>query len=82
MSERSWAYEAYMASNAWRWRRREALWRARHRCERCGAWRARLEVHHRTYRRLGAERNEDLEVLCPDCHRLADAERRNPRRTP
>jgi hypothetical protein len=27
-----------------------------------------LEVHHRTYERLGDERDEDLEVLCTRCH--------------
>jgi len=30
-----------------------------------------LEVHHLTYDRLGDERMDDLEVLCPDCHRKA-----------
>jgi hypothetical protein len=28
----------------------------------------RLEVHHRTYERLGRERPEDLLVLCEKCH--------------
>jgi hypothetical protein len=27
-----------------------------------------LEVHHKTYERLGDERDEDLEVLCARCH--------------
>jgi hypothetical protein len=26
------------------------------------------EVHHRTYKRLGDERPNDLIVLCSDCH--------------
>jgi hypothetical protein len=29
----------------------------------------RPEVHHRTYARLGFERQRDLIVLCHDCHR-------------
>ncbi len=29
----------------------------------------RLEVHHLTYERLGAEWDDDLIVLCPACHR-------------
>jgi hypothetical protein len=27
-----------------------------------------LNVHHKTYERLGRERNKDLVVLCRDCH--------------
>jgi hypothetical protein len=42
---------------------------AHYRCERCGAKRT-LEVHHRTYERLGRERDADLEVLCGDCHEV------------
>jgi hypothetical protein len=41
---------------------------ARYRCQQCGAGRA-LQVHHRTYDRVGAEWDEDLQVLCADCHR-------------
>jgi hypothetical protein len=28
-----------------------------------------LEVHHRTYTRLGFEIPEDITVLCDDCHK-------------
>jgi 5-methylcytosine-specific restriction endonuclease McrA len=70
----SWEYDAYLASAAWQRVRVAALVRARWRCERCG--RLADDVHHRTYRRLGHERPEDVEVLCADCHALADAERR------
>lgn len=41
---------------------------ASYRCERCGAKRD-LQVHHKTYERLGVERDQDLEVVCADCHR-------------
>ena len=50
------------------------LRRAGGRCERCRKRRP-LEVHHLTYERLGCERDEDLLVLCPPCHRAADKER-------
>jgi len=30
-----------------------------------------LQVHHRTYERLGHERVGDLTALCADCHRAA-----------
>ncbi len=29
-----------------------------------------LEVHHRTYQNLGKEKEQDLTVLCRDCHEL------------
>lgn len=35
---------------------------------RCPATRA-LQVHHKTYERLGEERDADLEVLCETCHK-------------
>jgi 5-methylcytosine-specific restriction endonuclease McrA len=35
-----------------------------------------LDVHHRTYDRLGNERPSDLQVLCrSNCHPIADARR-------
>jgi 5-methylcytosine-specific restriction endonuclease McrA len=46
--------------------RRQVLGRRRW-CERCGGQDA-LQVHHRTYERLGAELDEDFEVLCRRCH--------------
>lgn len=75
MSVRTSKYERYMASLDWQIKRREALAAASHECQRCDE-RSGLEVHHRTYDRLGDERLDDLEVLCGVCHRVADEERR------
>jgi hypothetical protein len=61
-------YLAYLQSGTWRTKRNRALTLAAYRCERCGTGRQ-LEVHHRTYDRLGREWDQDLEVLCRDCHR-------------
>ena len=36
-------------------------------CERCGFW-DEINVHHKTYERLGNESLSDLEVLCKSCH--------------
>jgi hypothetical protein len=49
-------YQDYLASTYWRdsRRRRQALERAEHRCAICNSAR-RLDVHHRTYERLGFE---------------------------
>ena len=36
-------------------------------CARCGS-RDRLELHHKTYARVGSEDLTDLEPLCHSCH--------------
>lgn len=66
---RAWKerYEAYLRTREWRQRRDDALRRAKWTCERCPAQRG-LQVHHKTYERLGNERPEDLQVLCVTCH--------------
>jgi hypothetical protein len=61
-------YRAYLLTDEWRTRRNRILKLVAYRCERCGAKRG-IEVHHKTYERLGCEQDQDLEALCPDCHR-------------
>jgi phage terminase large subunit GpA-like protein len=73
----TWKYVNYMRSKEWREFRRGILQERGARCERCG-WdfeESKLELHHRTYERLGAERSEDVELLCHPCHEKADKER-------
>jgi hypothetical protein len=60
-------YLAYLNSPGWRRTRNEALKRANYTCHRCGSRRD-LNVHHRSYERLGLELPSDLEVLCFGCH--------------
>ena len=72
---RAWYRAVYLRSAHWRARRARAITRAGYRCERCRA-RGRLEVHHRTYRRLGRERDRDLQALCATCHDRAERARR------
>jgi len=60
-------YSDYLKSEHWQQQRRLALNRADNRCESCGCA-GPLEVHHRTYQRLGRERPEDLRVVCHGCH--------------
>ncbi len=60
-------YLAYLNSSGWRTRRNAALKDAKYRCSACGSGRN-LQVHHLTYERLGAELDEDLRVVCGDCH--------------
>ena len=68
-------YERYLNnSSEWQAQRRRAWLRADYACEQCGA-RAELNIHHVHYRTLGAERPDDLIVLCSTCHREEHAVR-------
>lgn len=62
-------YTAYLRSQTWKRKRKAAIKRAAGRCEQCSCECAWPEVHHKTYKHLGAELSQDLLVLCPDCHR-------------
>lgn len=62
-------YAAYLRSGVWKARRIAALERAGDRCQVCNSSK-RLQVHHRTYERVGREDPGDLVVLCTRCHRL------------
>lgn len=79
-----WAlYAAYMKSPAWRFSnaRLEELRLSEGLCRICakGAPDVRIEVHHRCYDRLGAERVSDLTTLCQPCHALNTKELRRRR---
>jgi len=70
------AYHRYLHTWPWRLRRWLRLLWAGHRCENCGNRAKPLQCHHRTYERLFHERISDLQILCIDCHPLADEQRR------
>lgn len=59
-------YVAYLAAPDWRERRNQAMERAGGRCEICA--RPAVDVHHRTYRNVGAEPPQDLLAVCRSCH--------------
>ncbi|WP_051380421.1 HNH endonuclease [Bradyrhizobium sp. WSM1743] len=66
-------YLAYISSAVWRNNpaRLRELAAANFACRLCpneAATGARIEVHHRTYERLGSEIDGDLIALCSDCH--------------
>lgn len=65
-------YREYLRSPEWRAIRAEKLRQAGNQCALCPNTK-RLEVHHRTYDRLGKERPDDLIVLCDRCHRRQHA---------
>ena len=62
-------YHVYMRSRAWVKKRQEAFAKYGLRCSVCRT-EYDLQVHHKTYLRLGHERLTDLCILCDDCHRL------------
>lgn len=63
-------YRSYIRSPAWeevkRRFYRSRLYRGR--CEACLATDKPLDLHHKTYTRLGYERLSDLIPLCRECH--------------
>jgi 5-methylcytosine-specific restriction endonuclease McrA len=65
-------YHLYLMSDAWRARREYMIRRAEHKCQVCNRG-GKLQLHHRTYARLGHEREADLVVLCAPCHDLFHA---------
>jgi 5-methylcytosine-specific restriction endonuclease McrA len=64
------SYDAYRLSEGYRQRRAKALDASGGICEHCNE-RNPLEVHHRTYERLGNEMPWDLIALCRTCHDVA-----------
>ena len=82
--DRDWYREVYLKSDHWQQLRRRklegdgVLGPCNH-CEVCGrpgfevtqaplGGEVILDIHHKTYVRLGFELMDDLEVLCRDCH--------------
>ena len=61
-------YDQYLQSEHWRHVRKLALNNADNACQICNDSESTLEVHHRTYERLGSEYIADLTVLCHSCH--------------
>lgn len=62
-------YREYLQSRQWRAKKKIAYDYHGRKCHDCGAERG-LEVHHKTYKRLGREKMKDLEILCGACHRI------------
>lgn len=67
--ERHAIYRRYLKSNTWL-RVRIRIFKLRgYQCEKCGISEGvQLEVHHRSYERLGFELDSDLQILCRICH--------------
>jgi len=61
-------YVEYLSTTGWRVRSHQAMERANWRCEMDATHDGPLQVHHLTYARVGRERDDDLIVLCDECH--------------
>jgi 5-methylcytosine-specific restriction endonuclease McrA len=72
--EQAAEYRRVLASKHWR-ALKKRLRPKDNACARCGKIGYELALHHKTYVRLGHERDDDVEFLCPWCHAKADDER-------
>lgn len=61
-------YDEYLQTPHWISRRALARERAGNKCQLCGDSNRELHVHHNCYDHLGNEPDEDLIVLCDECH--------------
>lgn len=77
---RAMPYREYLRTGEWRRTRAAALLRAQNACSFDVTHTSRLEVHHRTYERLGEELAGDLLVLCKSCHDLHHKANGRPRK--
>jgi len=73
---RTMPYKEYLHTPYWKHRREARLRAAGHRCQLCNSGSVSLNVHHRTYERLGEELDGDLIVLCRTCHSTFHEHRR------
>ena len=62
------SYTEYLKSKAWYVKRDQIKSLKNNKCEKCGSIRN-LQVHHKTYKRLGNELLTDLQLLCDLCHK-------------
>lgn len=64
-------YQEYLRSEHWQETRRrfKASALGKRGCYVCGT-RERLDVHHKSYKRIGNERLSDLVHLCRECHHM------------
>lgn len=65
---RALSYADYLGTAHWHFVRRRTLKQAGYRCQLCNA-QVKLDVHHKTYERLGDEDPDDTIAICRKCHR-------------
>lgn len=73
---RALSYKEYLQTPHWKRKREDKLRTVGRRCQLCNRGSGTLDVHHRTYERLGEELDQDLTVLCRACHTTFHEHRR------
>lgn len=72
---RTQKYQSYLQSEIWENKRQYLFDLLGRTCELCGSNKI-IQVHHLTYERLYQERKSDLLLLCSECHKKADVDRK------
>lgn len=62
-------YKDFLKTPEWDKTRKRMLRLAGYRCQLCNKTNTILNVHHKTYDRIGEEFDDDLIVLCKNCHK-------------
>ena len=62
----SWYRKEYLQSEWWKERAARKRKSCNYKCNRCKG--PGFDVHHKTYERMYAELDQDLDVLCRNCH--------------
>lgn len=60
-------YHGYLKSDVWKRKRKSAIEKAGYKCSLCGTAKN-LNVHHITYENVPFEEDDDLIVVCRQCH--------------
>jgi len=67
-------YLSYLKTDAWKEKRKEFLELANYECQECGST-ENLQIHHLNYENIGEETEDDVEVLCKECHENKELEK-------
>jgi len=62
-------YYVYLRSKIWKRKRLKTLVKANYLCESCKKNKA-TQIHHKTYKRIFNEKQNDLIALCNVCHKM------------
>lgn len=74
-------YVAYLRSEKWKRKRLAKGFKQNFTCERCGVYcKDSFEIHHKTYIHVFREPLNDLMFLCPQCHKILEAQKRRERK--
>lgn len=71
-------YSTYLQTNHWKALRKKVYEKYNSECQRChdSVTSESADVHHRSYKRLGNEKIEDLVLYCNKCHAVIHKERK------